>query len=126
MANEKETLTPEHAAQELVAGQIAAGAASSAQKVCLGPSNNGWFTLSWSATATGTYDWVGLYKNTTDPDGSYIGGNNWCWAEKAKSYVTSTSVQPGFEARYLIWDATSKSYKSVAKTGAYPGAVCSS
>ena len=125
MANEKEILTPEHAAQGLAAGQIAAGAPSSAQRACLGPSNNGWFTLSWSSTATGTNDWIGLYKNTTDPDTAYFGNNNWQWATKGNSYVTNTSVQPGYEARYLIWDATSKAYKSVARTGAYPEAKCS-
>ncbi|HYO57058.1 hypothetical protein [Archangium sp.] len=99
---------------------------SSTYSVCLGPSNNGWFTLSWSAAGIGKHDWVGLYANASDDDSKYIGGHNWQWATNGTSYVTSTAVQPGYQARYLIWDASMGKYVSVARTPAYPAAVCSS
>jgi hypothetical protein len=128
MANEQAAKfsSPEHALGALAKGEIAAGPASSAQKVCLGPSNNGWFTLSWSATAIGTYDWVGLYAGPNEPDSNYVGGNNWQWASNGNSYVTNTPCQPNYEARYLIWDGTAKAYKSIARTGAFPKTTCSS
>ena len=117
--------SPEHASQELMLHSELAGVTSTNQEVCFGPSNNGWFTLFWSAAAAGTYDWIGLYKSTGDDDNDYIGGNNWQWASKGSSFVTSTACQPGYEARYLIWDANSKQYKSVARTGAFPEKICS-
>ena len=125
MSNQQQHASPEHAAQYLVANPQGE-AASSAQNVCLGPSNNGWFVLTWSATAVGTNDWVGLYASDSEPDSNYIGGNNWQWATKGNAYTTSTAVQPGYQARYLIWDAGSSQYKSVARTPGYPTAVCSS
>jgi hypothetical protein len=118
--------TPEHAAQALrESGESEAGTSSS-QKVCLGPSNNGWFVLSWQATAIGTNDWVGLYASNDAADSDYVGGNNWQWATRGSNYTTATSVRPGYQARYLIWDATTKAYKSVARTPGYPESVCSS
>jgi hypothetical protein len=82
--------TPDHAAQSLRARPEGASprAASATYSVCLGPSNNGWFTLSWSAAGIGQHDWVGLYANASDDDSKYIGGNNWQWATNGTSYVT--------------------------------------
>lgn len=118
--------TPEHAAQALAADAGLQGQQASNAKVCLGPSNNGWFELSWTAQAVGNYDWIGLYKTTSDSDGDYIGGNNWQWATKGGPYVTNTACQAGYEARYLIWDANSKAYKAIARTGGFPATQCSS
>jgi hypothetical protein len=117
--------TPEHAAQALAADTGLETAAASNARVCLGPNNNGWFEVSWSAAAVGNYDWIGLYSSVSAADSDYVGGNNWQWATKGSPYVTSTACQPGYEARYLIWDAGSKSYKSIARTGAFPSSQCS-
>ena len=125
MMNKEKFDSPDHAAQAFIAGAIEVEVNSTNHKVCLGPSNNGWFTLYWSATAKSKWDWIGLYSNTSKADSDYIGGNNWQWANDEGKYVTSTACQPGYEARYLVWDTSSKSYKSVARTGAYPERVCS-
>lgn len=77
--------------------------------------SGGYFQLDWSETLTGTYDWVGLYPNDTVPDSDYIGGNNWQWATRGNSYKTSTPVQPGYQVRYLVWDAQAGQYVSVAR-----------
>lgn len=79
-------------------------------------SGNGYLVLHWSAPATGTYDWVGLYQNADLPDSAYIGGNNWQWATRGSSYATETPHQPGYQARYLIWDAKAGAYRSVARS----------
>ncbi|HWU86034.1 MAG TPA: hypothetical protein VN253_02115 [Kofleriaceae bacterium] len=78
--------------------------------------NTGYFVLSWSATVTGTYDWIGLYQNADLPDSDYIGGNNWQWAVRGSSYKTATPAQVGYQARYLVWDARAGAYKSVARS----------
>ncbi len=83
--------------------------------------SSGYFVLNWSATAIGSYDWIGLYQNADLPDSDYIGGNNWQWAVRGNSYKTSTPAQPGYQARYLIWDAVSGAYKSVARSAPWGG-----
>jgi hypothetical protein len=118
--------TPEDAAQALAADAGLQAAATASAKVCFGPSDKGWFQLSWSAPAVGKYDWIGLYSSPSASDGDYIGGSNWQWATNGPSYVTNTACQPGYEARYLSWDAGSSTYKSVARTGAFPATQCSS
>jgi hypothetical protein len=83
--------------------------------------NNGFFELSWAATTVGSYDWVGLYVNEYLPDSEYIGGNNWQWAVRGNSYDTSTPAQPGYQVRYLVWDAKAGAYKSVARSAPWSG-----
>lgn len=83
--------------------------------------NNGYFVLSWSAAATGSYDWIGLYQNADLPDSAYIGGDNWQWAVRGSPYQTTTPAQVGYQARYLVWDATAGAYKSVARTAPWGG-----
>jgi len=78
--------------------------------------SSGYFVLNWSATATGSNDWIGLYQNADLPDSAYITGNNWQWAVRGSPYKTETPSQSGYQARYLIWDANSGAYKSVART----------
>ena len=41
-------------------------------------------------------------------------------------YATNTAAQAKYEARYLIWDTVQKKYVSVARSGPFPGQVCSS
>jgi hypothetical protein len=77
--------------------------------------DGGYFQLNWSETITGSYDWVGLYPNDTVPDTDYIDGNNWQWATRGNSYKTSTPAQPGYQVRYLVWDANAGQYTSVAR-----------
>jgi hypothetical protein len=77
--------------------------------------DGGYFQLNWSETVTGTYDWIGLYPNDTVPDTDYIGGNNWQWATRGTSYKTVTPAQPGYQVRYLVWDAGAGQYTSVAR-----------
>ncbi len=83
--------------------------------------SNGYFVLNWSADAIGSYDWIGLYQNADLPDSDYIGGNNWQWAVRGNSYKTSTPAQVGYQARYLIWDAVTGAYKSVARSTPWAG-----
>ena len=85
-------------------------------------SAGGYFELNWRVDGPiGTYDWVGLYINKDLPDSVYIGGNNWQWATKGNSYKTATAGQPGYQARYLVWDATTGNYVSVARSEPWKG-----
>jgi hypothetical protein len=83
--------------------------------------SSGYFVLSWSAPVIGTYDWIGLYQNADLPDSAYIGGDNWQWAVRGHTYTTVTPSQPGYQARYLKWDAPTRAYKSVARTQPWAG-----
>jgi hypothetical protein len=78
--------------------------------------STGYFVLNWSAMTIGTYDWIGLYQNADLPDSAYIGGDNWQWAVRGSMYKTDTPAQPGFQARYLVWDAKTGAYRAVART----------
>ncbi len=119
--------SPKEAAEALAAGTVKAGVRSSNQRVCLGVTGgNGWFTITWSASAIGSYDFVALYNSVQAADGDYLSGNSWQYAEKGTSYVTSSAACPNYEARYLVWDDVNKKYTSVARTGAYPAQICSS
>jgi hypothetical protein len=104
------------ATPKLLEGQ----ASSTSQSVSLS-ANGGFFELSWNASTIGSYDWVGLYQNAELPDSDYIGGNNWQWATRGTSYKTSTAVQTGYQARYLVWDAVRGAYKSVARSAPWKG-----
>jgi hypothetical protein len=88
-------------------------------KVGLEP-NGGWFKLLWSVQgATGKWDSVALYADTSKGDSDYL-SNQWQWASgQTGGYVSGTAADNGKEARYLIWDGSQ--YKSIAKTGAYNG-----
>jgi outer membrane protein TolC len=77
--------------------------------------SGGYFQLDWSASVTGSYDWVGLYQNDTLPDSAYIGGDNWQWAIRGNSYKTSTPVTAGYQVRYLVWDGKAGQYVAVAR-----------
>jgi hypothetical protein len=119
--------SPREAAEALAAGTAEVGVKSSNQRVCLGVTGgNGWFTMTWSADAIGTNDFVALYASVDKPDTEYLSGNSWYWASKANSYITSSAACPKYEARYLVWDTVNKKYVAVARTGAYPAAQCSS
>jgi hypothetical protein len=113
--------------------ELLAGMPASENNEALGSSNQkvslsyfyGSFVLGWSATAVDSYDWVGLYKHITDPDTSYVGGA-WQWASRGSSYYTSVMMTSGYQARYLVWDATNRKYVSVARTDPFPPiSVCS-
>lgn len=118
--------SPEHAAQALAAGTVKAGPASSQQSVCLALGGSGWFKLTWSAVAIGKYDWIGLYTDPSKNDTDYVGGNNWYWAVNGSYYVTNTAATGNYEARYLVYDDKTSKYVSVARSGPFPGQVCSS
>ena len=77
--------------------------------------NGGFYELRWSASITGSYDWVGLYPNDTVPDSEYIGGDNWQWATRGNSYKTSTPVTSAYQVRYLVWDGKAGQYVAVAR-----------
>jgi hypothetical protein len=83
---------------------------------CTLTNNGGYFELQWSASITGSNDWVGLFPNSTVPNGEYIGGNNWQWASRGNRYRTSTPVQgTDYEVRYLVWNTNIKDYQAVAR-----------
>lgn len=81
--------------------------------------DNGYFKLVWSADVVGKYDWIGLYANKDNDDANYIGGNNWQWAIRNNSYTTSTPVNHGYQARYLVWNYKTNKYESIVKTAVY-------
>lgn len=117
--------TPDEIAEELRNNpQLAEGAAvaDSNRVACLSYMSNGYLKLSWASSLPGKYDWVGLYKSTSDPDSNYIGGA-WQWVSGNSSYETSIVVNSGYEARYLVWDSTNSKYVNVARTGAFPAPV---
>ncbi len=121
-------LVPEAVAEKLRAPPSPAGSgdatASSNQQAALTYAV-GRFVLQWSATAIGTYDWVGLYASVSAPDTDYIGGA-WQWATSGSSYATSQAIAPGYQARYLVWNAPLSQYVSVARTDPFPTLkVCS-
>lgn len=115
-------LAPEVVAEKLRAAPASAGSArataSSNQKVCLAY-EAGRFVLQWSATAIDTHDWVGLYASVSAPDTDQISGA-WQWATYGSSYTTSQTIAPGYQARYLVWNATAGKYVSVARTDPFP------
>lgn len=118
--------TPEHAIANLSKAELERlsnpqlGAANPTVSLSV---SNGWFKLVWATGATGKYDWVGLYTSADAPDADYIGGLNWQWVDGVLdgSYITWTSANPGYQARYLVWDTASGSYVSVARSAVYPG-----
>jgi hypothetical protein len=127
MSNNPPKMTPAQAAQLLrnhpIEAKASARAADATYNVCLGY-ENGDFVLSWSATAVGKWDWVGLYQNTSAPNDGQVA---WQWASDGNSYGTGVSVQPGFQARYLSWDTSSGQYVVVAQTAGFPDTtICSS
>ena len=124
MANEH--LSPEMAARILRYHPTETKRAQSTDgpyKVCLSFSE-GAFIISWSATATGYYDWVGLYSSPSAGNDEYVAYQN---AQAGGSYNTGIPVQANFQARYLVWDASSGQYTVVASTPGFPNTVvCSS
>jgi hypothetical protein len=64
--------------------------------------------------------WASPVASST-PGPAYIGGNNWEWATKGNPYKTATAAQTGFQARYLVWDATTGEYVSVARSEPWKG-----
>ncbi len=92
--------------------------------VCLGPTNNGFATLMWSATSIGSDDWVGLYASP--PSSGYEGYLDWEWATKGSSFETGNGIAAGQVAIYWSWNASTKQYVNVAQTPAFPAQVCSS
>lgn len=115
-------LTPEAVAEKLRADPASAGSAgataSSNQQVSL-TYTAGRFVLKWSATAIDTHDWVGLYASVSAPDTDQISGA-WQWATSGSSYATSQTITPGYQARYLVWNASLGKYVSVARTDPFP------
>jgi hypothetical protein len=108
--------------------------AGSVTLLALGPSDNGYFQLSWKVTSPGSYDWIALYK-VSAPDEPYPGGatSTWQWATKGSTsgseltYVTNEGVREvGYQARYFTWDADAKAYRVILKTPEYRGKVCTS
>jgi hypothetical protein len=108
---------PKEVALELAGKHLEVAAARATTYEVSLTSVGGYFELNWKVEGPiGSYDWVGLYVNADLPDSDYIGGNNWQWASKGNSYKTGTAAQTGFQARYLVWDATTGKYVSVARS----------
>ncbi len=109
---------PSTEAERLLANPGLFNAASTAEVANYNVSlknNGGFFELHWSASIIGSYDWIGLFPNSTVPNSEYIGGNNWQWASRGTSYKTSTPVQGvDYEVRYLIWNVKGY-YQDVAR-----------
>ncbi|WP_163993886.1 hypothetical protein [Pyxidicoccus caerfyrddinensis] len=127
MSTNPKKMTPAQAAQLLrnhpIEAKGSARAADASYNVCLGY-EDGEFTLSWSATSVGKWDWVALYPSTSTPNDQQ---STYQWASDGNSYGTGVKVQPGFQARYLSWDSVSGQYVTVAQTPAFPNTmVCSS
>jgi len=116
---DQETKDLESVIEELVKNNEPASLTTEAQvkKMCL-EAVAGWFVLYYDGNIPGTksYDWIGLFASVTAPDNEHIGGNNWNWASKGRTYKTSTAVATsGYEARYMIWDG--KKYRSIRRSG---------
>ena len=98
--------------------------ASNSYNVCLGPTDNGFATLFWSAQAIGSDDWVAVYASP--PSGGYSGYLDWEHADDGSSYVTNVGIAGGQVAIYWAWNSTTSEYVNVAQTPAFPSMVCSS
>lgn len=125
MANEN--LTPELATRILRYHPTEAKRAQSTStppyQVCLSFSE-GVFIMSWSATAIGDYDWIGLYDSPEADNNNHLA---YQWAQNGPVYNTGIPVQADFQARYFVWDDPSSEYKVVASTPGFPNTViCSS
>ena len=86
-------------------------------RMCL-EANGGYFLLAYQGEIpdTKSYDWIGLYKSVEADDSEWIGGNNWNWACRGRTYWTSTLVNTsGYEARYLVYKGGR--YVSVRRSG---------
>lgn len=120
---ERELRNPATVQQERLSngsnGDQSAAQAGNVQ-VCLG-SENGWFKLHWSATGIKSDDFVALYANAGSPDDQWL-TNQWQWAVRGSSHVTGTSVNAGYQARYVTWQ--NNRWTSIARSPAFPDKVC--
>lgn len=97
------------------AGANASASAEATQYQVWMSNDGGYYRLHWSASLTGSWDWIGLYPNGSVPDGDYIGGDNWQWAVRGDSFKTNTPVGSGHQVRYLVWDGNARQYTDVAR-----------
>ena len=79
----------------------------------------GRFVLGWSANNIDSNDWVALYRSASDPDSDFISGA-WQWAKYGTSFATSQALISGYQARYLIWNASIGQHVSVVRTNPFP------
>jgi hypothetical protein len=112
------TKTPESVAKELIANPLLAQKVARPEvsyTVTL-TNSGGYYLMSWQEDVAGSYDWVGLYANSSVPDSDYLRNcnYNWQWAVNGNSYRCCTPVSAGHQARYLVWDANQKKYVAVA------------
>jgi hypothetical protein len=113
-------LTPAEVAEKLRSGEIPApddNAPGTSNQSCGLCYENGLFKLTWSATGLSfsCWDWVGLFKKRTDTkEVAYQ------WACYGWSYMTKYKPLPGYQARYYIWDTSTRVYRCVAQTETYP------
>lgn len=64
--------------------------------------------LNWQRRPmSSSYDWVGLFPNRDARDDGYV---TYQWASKDRPYDTGKGIQPGYHARYYIWDDSAKKY----------------
>jgi len=110
------TKTPETVAKELIANPPKLEPRPQISYSVTLSNSGGYYLMSWQEDVTGSYDWVGLYANSSVPDSDYLQNcnYNWQWAEYGNSYKCCTPVSGGHQARYLIWDANAGAYRAVA------------
>jgi hypothetical protein len=108
--------TPEMVAKELIANPPPKQELRAIDYHVQLSNSGGYYLLSWQEDVAGSYDWVGLYANSSVPDSDYITAcnYNWQWAVNGNSYKCCTPVSGGHQARYLIWDYNAGAYRAVA------------
>ena len=117
------SMTPEEVEIELQKMEIDEGIVKGSESVVVNYSVDlslldGNFIIKGESSQPATYDWVGLYKNSSVSDEDYI-GDCWFWVVNQSSYKTSTKANYGYQARYLIYDYKLKKYRSVARSKPY-------
>ncbi|HYG63234.1 MAG TPA: hypothetical protein VEL74_11685 [Thermoanaerobaculia bacterium] len=123
---ERELKNPATVQQELLAagnggGQMEKSAVQAGNvQVCLG-AENGSFKLHWAGPTFRSDDFVALFANDGSPDDQWL-LNQWQWAVRGTSYVTGTSVNPSYQARYMTW--MNNRWTSIARSPAFPDKVC--
>jgi 1-phosphatidylinositol phosphodiesterase len=80
------------------------------------------FELAWVSPDPDSYDWIGVFPYAWAEDDNYV-INQWQYATNASPYMTQVLVRPGYQARYMRWDATVGRYVSVLPTAPFPWAV---
>ncbi|MFT3776014.1 MAG: hypothetical protein QM820_62515 [Minicystis sp.] len=85
--------------------------------VTLSVNQNGYCVLNYSATVCGKSDFVGVYVNASQPEGSDLDSED-CDDTSDFPYLTSVAAQVGLVAIYWSWDYANGDWVAVAITPA--------